>query len=831
MLIRLLVVAIAVLMLIGAYYAAPQNPNTNRPAETSSGLRIVTLTTARGDIKVYLPDDIRAGDTVSGTVSAEPKGKDEKEKQKHAGELNGLVVEFVKQQWPVSGCVIQRLAIPATLVRTPELILLDEKGQKLDNAPLLVAPYSNVPPKPSFETPALGQSGRPLSIPGPFDGDSSNTKISVGGNWLRVISESPRGAVIQIPADVIGPKEVHVTDNGNTASGNFRALKIDLTAPKTSLMKGESTELHVQVNGLQGISQPVQVQLQNQTPSNINLSGGNTQNIVIQPSQVTTGGTFNWSGTVTGAGTGGFNITGTILAGTIPQTSSPSPTPSASPRSMQPATAASPQVVPVTASSAEIKKRCDELRQQLKAAKGPCEQKEKECADLERKLDAARAAADKAQADYDKTKAEFDAAMQTALNNLVTAARAKGFDTKLSLKKENDKYVPLKLADGVVIYFDATGLTDLNNGDTYIVNLANALKAMVSSSTINGLKQLAATLSKADQKNREAIAARLAAKQALDKCVSEKDALCPKVKELEAALAKCEKEAAAQVETERQSREKAESEKRQADDAKRVADEAGRKRKADEAKARAEAEKTAEEARRMAKERADKQKVCTRCLRMFVEQAIAQANLTAEQKSQIQQFLNSLDDLNGKLQNIQTAADLIPQLSQLSDLLGKLNVAADVINRVNTAINQIKQLAAGGNGPEQLGTAIQLAADALDAAAQAIPLLGPLASYFKVLADAVSASIAAAYALRDIEGMKFGTSTIDDWSKSCQVATLYESYDGDLDRIYNRLFNEKDRKDTIRETPEMRERLKQYLHAKIKECCLKMLKTQCPVLK
>jgi hypothetical protein len=53
---------------------------------------------------------------------------------------------------------------------------------------------------------------------------------------------------------------------------------------------------------------------------------------------------------------------------------------------------------------------------------------------------------------------------------------------------------------------------------------------------------------------------------------------------------------------------------------------------------------------------------------------------------------------------------------------------------------------------------IQLAAGALDAAAP-IPRLGPLASYFKVLADAVTA-IAAANALRDMEGMRFGTSAI-----------------------------------------------------------------------
>ncbi len=198
----------------------------------------------------------------------------------------------------------------------------------------------------NFVIPPLGQSGQPLLINGPFDGDASNTKVNIGGAGTNVIAESPRGVVINI----------NVNDNGNTATGSFRALKIDLNAPKTSLLKGESTELHVEVQGLQGITQPVPVQLQNQTPQNINLAGGNTQNIVINPSQVKTDGTFNWSTNITGTGSGGFNITGTIPS--TPSTSpSPSPvissaTPTPSPSSATAATGVPTKQANVTASPA-----------------------------------------------------------------------------------------------------------------------------------------------------------------------------------------------------------------------------------------------------------------------------------------------------------------------------------------------------------------------------------------------------------------------------------------------------------------------------------------------
>ena len=323
---RLLFVSVALALIL----ALQPTPTTNSQMGSliESAVRTIILNAARGKIKVFLPSDIAAGDTVSGTVIAEPSGKDEKEKQKNADELNGYVIEVNTKHWPVSGGVIQRIVIPPSLGRAPEIILRDAKGNKVSSAPVPVRPAPNTTTTPSFLIPHLGQSGNPISIAGPCDGDSSNTKVQVGGAPAKVIAESPRNVIIETPGTVVGPSNIVVNENGNTSTGNFRVLKIDLTAPKTSLLKGESTELHVEVQGLQGITEPVPVQLQNQTPSNINLTGGNTQNIVIQPSQVPASGIFNWSTNITGVSSGGFTITGT-LPSSINSDSKPatSPTP------------------------------------------------------------------------------------------------------------------------------------------------------------------------------------------------------------------------------------------------------------------------------------------------------------------------------------------------------------------------------------------------------------------------------------------------------------------------------------------------------------------------
>lgn len=292
--------------------------NSQMGALIESAVRTVILNAARGKIRISLPSDMEAGDTISGTVIVEPAGKTEREKQKNADELNGYVIEVNTKHWPVSGGVM-RFVIPPTLARPPDIILRDAKGNKVDSAPLPVAPAPKTTTTPSFVIPQLGQSGDPISITGPFDGDSSNTKVQVGGAPAKIVAESPRNVIIETPGTVVGPSKIAVDENGQQSTGNFRALKIDLTAPKTSLLRGESTELHVEVQGLEGITEPVPVQLQNQTPSNINLTGGNTQNIVIQPSQVTPGGTFNWSTNITGVSSGGFTITGTVPSSSKPR--------------------------------------------------------------------------------------------------------------------------------------------------------------------------------------------------------------------------------------------------------------------------------------------------------------------------------------------------------------------------------------------------------------------------------------------------------------------------------------------------------------------------------
>jgi hypothetical protein len=177
---------------------------------------------------------------------------------------------------------------------------------------------------PTFIIPPLGQTGRPLVITGPFDGNSSNTIIDFGlkpemgneydvGLEYELRAESPRKAVFEVLTNVTGPIGVKLKEGNVETKGTYRNVGVNLSAPKTNLLKGEKTTLTVQVNGLEGIKQSVPLTLE--ARGVITMVGGMYQPLVIQPSQVGAGGRYTTTRGITGVQTGGWEATATVIVG------------------------------------------------------------------------------------------------------------------------------------------------------------------------------------------------------------------------------------------------------------------------------------------------------------------------------------------------------------------------------------------------------------------------------------------------------------------------------------------------------------------------------------
>lgn len=305
---------LAVTLLTSQFRALAQPSQQSLASQSAAnGLNTVSFDLAAGKVKVFLPDDMRAGDTISGTVSAEPRGSTDADRAANQGVLNGMVIDLDgEKKIPVSERSF-RWSVPIGKLKRQIKIFSGPGSQKpLAALNLALSTMSQAAPA-DFGLPQIGQAGRPMTINGPFDGNASNTTCMMGGQPVDIIAESPRQAVFRSPPDPIGRMELSVTENRNNRTGPYRNIGVSLTSPKTNLMKGEKTSLSVQVSGLQGIQSNVPLQLVTTGPANI--SGGNTQTIEIRSMDLTSTGNFIRNFELTGVQTGGFTVTGTILVG------------------------------------------------------------------------------------------------------------------------------------------------------------------------------------------------------------------------------------------------------------------------------------------------------------------------------------------------------------------------------------------------------------------------------------------------------------------------------------------------------------------------------------
>jgi len=279
--------------------------------QTANGLLVTTFDTPNGKIKVNLPDDMSAGDTITGTVECEPKGKDDAERAKNQNELNGEVIQVGGQQTKVGDKKIS-CAIPNPLTSGAKLIVLLHGGQPVVTSEIPIS----ITPKPTptqFTLPTGGQQGRPIEINGPCNGIiGPQDTVKIGGIVLPPLAESPRKIVVQNTNNTLGPTTIECNENGAKMECPFRNIGIKLSAPKLSLLRGETTTLHVTVMGLSGIKDDLPLDLINNSPSVIKMSEGDAQHFMIPHIQLNSDGSYSIERTLTGIMSGGFGITGTV---------------------------------------------------------------------------------------------------------------------------------------------------------------------------------------------------------------------------------------------------------------------------------------------------------------------------------------------------------------------------------------------------------------------------------------------------------------------------------------------------------------------------------------
>lgn len=307
---RLLVLSLAALA--AGEPGAADGPAAKIETRTAWGLHTTTFDTLQGRVVVHLPADAAAGDTLSGSVYAEPAGDDEETRDGNREKLSALVLAFAGARAEV-GSGSLRATLPASLDEGFVPFALEGAGGTSVASAAVPASTSAAGSPPSLELPRVAQAGRPVSVRGAFDGDASTTVVTLGGEPLHVLAESPRRAVLQVPADALGVEELKVREGGEggtgtTATGPLRVLAVQLSADALDLRRGQTTELRVRVSGLEGLEDPIPLAIRNLSPSVVRLQGGDAQTVDIGSGDVSAAGEFLWRATLVGITPGGFEI-------------------------------------------------------------------------------------------------------------------------------------------------------------------------------------------------------------------------------------------------------------------------------------------------------------------------------------------------------------------------------------------------------------------------------------------------------------------------------------------------------------------------------------------
>jgi hypothetical protein len=280
-------------------FAACINSGFAQTVSTQKGLTTVVFNLPAGIIKVYLPDDIRPGDMISGSVLSVPSGKNGKQTAKNLAALKKYVIEFNGQKISIAEaatgfqCNMDKSMQP---LRT--LNLMNGNGENAGLVNIQSANNEKTQQAPAeCKIPTHALTAAPLKIMGSFDGNSSNTNCTFGGQSCEVIAESVWFCIIQIPADAKGIKTLEVKEKNKPAcSQKISGVEMNVTAGKTNLLKGEKTFFDVKLTGLRGLAGMALLTLDNVTTNTVTMLPANNVIIPLNPDSVEDGnynGHFN----------------------------------------------------------------------------------------------------------------------------------------------------------------------------------------------------------------------------------------------------------------------------------------------------------------------------------------------------------------------------------------------------------------------------------------------------------------------------------------------------------------------------------------------------------
>lgn len=275
--------------------------------EIDQALASVTFDTSGGLIRCNLPADLRAGDTISGTIQMEPDGSNDSYKQRSLKKLNDYIL-FVGKQEVYARLGTFRLTVPADTTSL-EIRLSNKKGANLGSETIEVAPATSEPEPAGYRVSSFVEANKPVAISGDFPGDFRMNEVTVNDQAATPLAQSPRSLVFLPPENMSGTLKLRLKEGKHLFRGEFTALSVSLSMVTNKVERGKSHSLLVRVVGLKDNAPSVMVKVQNLTPQVVNLEGGDVQSVGAKSDT----GTWELKREVLGSRVGAFRIVAALV--------------------------------------------------------------------------------------------------------------------------------------------------------------------------------------------------------------------------------------------------------------------------------------------------------------------------------------------------------------------------------------------------------------------------------------------------------------------------------------------------------------------------------------
>lgn len=259
-------------------------------AETLDHVVHLRLLGPEGSAHVTLPAILQAGRRVTGRIQIHTS------RNGKPGRLGSFWFGLGDEAWPlVSGTFTTRLPRKAAsgLIAT----FLDKRRKEVAYVELVGGkPGAPLPPGRFLISPVV-RMDRSLSVLGDFNGDPSDTRLTMGGRETRVLAETHGLLSVELPELSTGRQDLELTEGSYRVAMELSVCEVTLDAGRELLRRGDKTSLTLEISGLDGSFQPFEVRLENRDPKIATLAGGTAQAITVSPEQVE-GGSYRWTDSI-----------------------------------------------------------------------------------------------------------------------------------------------------------------------------------------------------------------------------------------------------------------------------------------------------------------------------------------------------------------------------------------------------------------------------------------------------------------------------------------------------------------------------------------------------